>query len=164
MSYKALLNAKAVSSMYSNTSYNAAGMASEIPAYSQGDDDLSHEEDDDDQEDYANGESSPVEERQGSGSVEPHSNIAERFQNYSLKRCRFGPRQDIELLKEVLELVKKPRISVKNPTISSTFLTCFLCSTDDKPYIHSGKASWESWGKIAHVLNSKQVSGRKIDR
>jgi hypothetical protein len=36
-----------------------------------------------------------------------------------------------------------------------------LFAAEDKPYEHAGKQAWESWGKIAHILNQKQV--RRFD-
>ncbi|XP_055336680.1 uncharacterized protein LOC129587089 isoform X3 [Paramacrobiotus metropolitanus] len=133
MSYKALLNAKAASSMYNNSGYNSAAMAvADAPSY--GHDDERDDENEDEDDDYVNGDhdshGSPPNQRQGSDSTEQPN----RFANFNLKRCRFAPRQDIELLKEII-------------------------NQDDKPYNASGKSSWEVWGKIAHNLNNKQIFG-----
>lgn len=68
-------------------------MANEVPTYSQEDGQSAGEE----EEEFANGEGSP-EEGQGSGSAD-----ASNSHSFSLKRCRFAPYQDIELLREIQE-------------------------------------------------------------
>ncbi|XP_055336671.1 uncharacterized protein LOC129587089 isoform X2 [Paramacrobiotus metropolitanus] len=104
----------------------------DAPSY--GHDDERDDENEDEDDDYVNGDhdshGSPPNQRQGSDSTEQPN----RFANFNLKRCRFAPRQDIELLKEII-------------------------NQDDKPYNASGKSSWEVWGKIAHNLNNKQIFG-----
>ena len=150
MSYKALLNAtKATTAMYNNFVANNinnshASVSNTLAGgmYENGDED-EHEHDEsihsDDQDDYHNGDGDgATPERQGSedhgaASGNGNGNGQEGFSNFSLKRCRFSPRQDIALMKEVF-------------------------AAEDKPYEHVGKAAWDAWAKIAHVLNQKQVS------
>ncbi|GAV05515.1 hypothetical protein RvY_15636 [Ramazzottius varieornatus] len=115
-------------SAYSSPNGLQLPMVSDIPGYQQeNDQDESVHSDD---EYGANGEGQSPPDRGGS----EEQNGSNSFSNFSLKRCRFSPRHDIALLKDIL-------------------------AADDKPFEHVGKASWESWGKIAATLNQKQIFG-----
>ncbi|OQV19231.1 hypothetical protein BV898_06656 [Hypsibius exemplaris] len=160
MSYKALLNAKASSTMFSNfgpssssssNTHHHGGSAAALSGaavyddlHENGDDHDGMDQDDDggdsigghsdDADDYHNNGGGGG---GGDGGTTPERQEDEEplgFSTFSLKRCRFSPRQDVALLKEVH-------------------------AADDKPYEHAGKAAWESWGKVATVLNHKQIFG-----